>query len=232
MRTVRCQLAAVLAVTATALTACSATMSKDECRTVDWRTVGYEDGVAGRSGERIGEHRKACAEHGVTPDLNAYRAGRAEGLREYCQPHNGYRAGVNGAPYYDSCPPELAPAFVAAYESGRELYVRERRVADADSAIAYRRREIARLESKVADRALTAINENATPRSGPTQCSTPSTPPSASGSSSPRWPSSSATVPATSRSSRRTAPPLPRCPDQLRQTASTLLPSGSTRNDA
>jgi hypothetical protein len=108
-------------------------MSKDECRAVDWRTVGYEDGVAGHSGERIGQHRKASAEYGVTPDLDAYRAGRAEGLREYCQPHNGYRAGVSGAPYYDSCPAELAPAFVAAYQSGRELYVRERRVADADA---------------------------------------------------------------------------------------------------
>ena len=163
MRSTRYQIAALLTVAATALVACSSTMSKDECRTVDWRTIGYEDGVAGRSGERIGEHRKACAEHGVTPDLNAYRSGRAEGLREYCQPHNGYRAGANGAPYYDSCPPELAPAFVAAYESGRELYVRERRVSDADAAIAYRRREIARLESKLADRTLTVISDTATP---------------------------------------------------------------------
>jgi Protein of unknown function (DUF2799) len=157
-----CYRSAALLAAASWLAACSATMSKDECRAVDWRTVGYEDGVAGYSGERIGQHRKACAEYGVTPDLNAYRAGRAEGLREYCQPHNGYRAGVSGAPYYDSCPPELAPAFVAAYQSGRELYVRERRVADADAAIAYRRREVARLESSVADRALTVMSETAT----------------------------------------------------------------------
>ena len=26
------------------LAGCAAKMSKDECRTVDWRTVGYEDG--------------------------------------------------------------------------------------------------------------------------------------------------------------------------------------------
>jgi hypothetical protein len=161
MRYTCCRTAALLAA-ACWLAACSATMSKDECRAVDWRTVGYEDGVAGHSGERIGQHRKACAEYGVTPDLDAYRAGRAEGLREYCQPHNGYRAGVSGAPYYDSCPSELAPAFVAAYQSGRELYVRERRVADADAAIAYRRREVARLESSVADRALTVMSETAT----------------------------------------------------------------------
>ena len=138
MRTTAFHVATLLTAAASVLVACSSsTLSKEECRTVDWRTIGYEDGVAGHSGERIGEHRRACAEYGVTPDLNAYRAGREEGLREYCQPHNGYRAGVTGAPYYDSCPPELAPAFVTAYQSGRELYVRERRVADAVDEAGY-----------------------------------------------------------------------------------------------
>jgi hypothetical protein len=98
-------IACLVTVTALLLTACSTSMTKDECRTVDWRTVGYEDGVAGRPGDRIARHRKDCAEHGVTPDLDAYLAGRAAGLREYCQPNNGYRAGVTGATYYDTCPP-------------------------------------------------------------------------------------------------------------------------------
>jgi hypothetical protein len=153
----------LLAASLLTLAACSATMNRDECRTVDWRTVGYEDGVAGRPGDQIGLHRKACAEYGVTPDLDAYRTGRAEGLREYCQPHNGYRAGATGAVYYDGCPAELAPAFVAAYESGRELYVRERRVADADDQIEYDRREIARLEDAVARSAFDVVSETATP---------------------------------------------------------------------
>jgi ribosome modulation factor len=138
------------------------TMNKDECRSVDWRTVGYEDGVAGRSGERIGEHRRACAQHGVTPDLNAYLTGREHGLREYCQPHNGYRAGVNGATYYDACPADLAPAFEQAYDSGRELYVRTRRVTDAEDAIATRHREIRRLEERLTGHAFDVISESAT----------------------------------------------------------------------
>ena len=143
----------------------SSTLSKDECRTVDWRTIGYEDGVAGRSGDQIGRHRQACAEYGVAPDLDAYRAGRAEGLREFCQPNNGYRAGASGQIYYDSCPAELAPAFLAAYEDGRELYVRERRVSDADSAIAARRYEIARLEDSLLNGSfrVAAALETATP---------------------------------------------------------------------
>ena len=71
-------------------------MSEQECAATDWRTVGYEDGVAGRSGDNIGQHRKACAKHGVSPDLTLYQAGRNDGLREYCQPANGFRAGADG----------------------------------------------------------------------------------------------------------------------------------------
>jgi hypothetical protein len=153
----------LLAASLLGLAACSATMSKDECRTVDWRTVGYEDGVAGRSGERIGEHRKACAEYGVTPDLDAYRAGRAEGLREYCHPHNGYRAGANGNAYYDGCPAELEPAFLEAYHEGRERFLVESRVTDVDQQIAYKRRRIAELEDAVARNAFDIISETATP---------------------------------------------------------------------
>ena len=64
------------------LAGCSS-MSKNECLTVDWRTVGYEDGVAGYSGDRIGQHRKACAKYGVTTDLELYQQGRERGLREF-----------------------------------------------------------------------------------------------------------------------------------------------------
>ena len=46
----------------------------------DWRTVGFEDGTAGRSEGGIGRYRQQCSEHGVTPDLESYRAGHAEGL--------------------------------------------------------------------------------------------------------------------------------------------------------
>jgi hypothetical protein len=145
------------------LSGCATKMSKEECRTVDWRTVGYEDGVAGQPGDRIGQHRRDCAEHGVAPNLDAYLAGRAAGLREYCQPHNGYRAGENGHAYYDVCPAELAPAFVEAYEAGRALYVREQQVRDAEAAIEYRRQEIRRLEDRVAESAFDVIDAKATP---------------------------------------------------------------------
>jgi len=99
-----------------------ATMNKEECLTADWRAVGYEDGTRGYMASKIAEHRKACAEHGVTPDLDAYRAGRKEGLREFCKARNGYNLGIAGHGYAGTCPADLEEAFAAAYQQGRQIY--------------------------------------------------------------------------------------------------------------
>jgi len=104
-----------------ALSGC-ATMNRSECQTVDWQTVGYEDGVTGKSGDRIALHRKACAKYGVTPDLEAYRSGREQGLREYCNADNGFRLGERGAQLPGFCPADRQMAFEAAYRDGFHLY--------------------------------------------------------------------------------------------------------------
>ena len=53
-----------------------ATLDKDECMLADWRLIGYQDGVAGKSATVVGKYREDCAKHAVVPDLDAYRAGR------------------------------------------------------------------------------------------------------------------------------------------------------------
>jgi Protein of unknown function (DUF2799) len=123
-----------------------ASMNKNECLTVDWQTVGYEDGAAGRSGDRIAQHRKACAKHGVAPDLKAYQAGREQGLREYCQPQNGYRLGERGADPVGFCPADLAMNFEDAYRDGFELYSLRARVSQAENDINNMRAERSRAQ--------------------------------------------------------------------------------------
>jgi Protein of unknown function (DUF2799) len=104
------------------LSSCATGMSKDECALADWQTIGYEDGLRGFPAERIGAHRVACAKHQVTPNLVAYNAGRERGLREYCQPKNGFRAGLNGTGYANVCPGSTETAFVNAYQWGRQIH--------------------------------------------------------------------------------------------------------------
>jgi hypothetical protein len=128
-------LGAMSMLAATFLIGGCASMSKDECMTTDWRTVGYEDGVAGYSGSRIADHRKACAKYGVAPDLDAYQSGRTSGLREFCVPQNGFHVGAHGGTYNGVCSAQLEPAFLDAYETGRELRRLRTRVSNTENRI-------------------------------------------------------------------------------------------------
>lgn len=139
-----------------------ATMDREECLTVDWRTIGFEDGTAGYSGDRIGQHRKACAKHGVTPDLSAYQAGRAEGLREYCVPANGFRLGSQGGSYNGMCPSDLDAAFADAYHSGRQLYTLQSRLSNVSHQLDSKRGALRNAESDIVTKSAVAISSEAT----------------------------------------------------------------------
>jgi hypothetical protein len=129
---------------------------------MDWRTIGYEDGAAGHPASRIGVHRKACGEHGVAPDFDAYQAGRGEGLLEFCTPANGYRIGASGGDYGGVCPVEREGEFVRAFSEGHEAYVLRSRVNSTSNQLGSRRRELERLEKAVVEKAAAAVDESVT----------------------------------------------------------------------
>jgi len=161
MRSKMMRRAALAAVAAFAVSGC-ATISKEECRAMDWRTVGYEDGATGQGVGRLSSRRQACAKHGVTPDLDAYRLGREEGLREFCRPANGFRVGASGHGYGGVCPEHLAAAFADSYESGRRLWQLERRVDDTINGIIARRNEIERIDEVLVSSSLVIVGEGTT----------------------------------------------------------------------
>jgi len=131
-----------------ALSGC-ASMSGDECLTSDWRAIGYEDGSQGYASSRLGQHRKACAKHGVTPDFQAYQSGRDDGLKEYCQPQRGYNLGVGGGRYNGVCPSHLEPGFLDAYRTGAQLYTLRSNVNNANYQISAKQRELDSLDESV-----------------------------------------------------------------------------------
>jgi hypothetical protein len=117
-------------------------MSGDECLTSDWQMIGFEDGSRGYGAERLGEHRKACAKHGVTPDLTAYRAGREEGLRDFCQPARAFNLGSRGGHYNGVCAAELEGDFLDAYRAGYHLYELQANVNSTNYQINARQNEL------------------------------------------------------------------------------------------
>ena len=52
------------------------TMSADQCLVGDWGGRGYQDGLNGLRSDRLDDHAKACAKHGVTPNVSAYYSAR------------------------------------------------------------------------------------------------------------------------------------------------------------
>ncbi len=120
----------------TAVLAGCASLDRDECRNADWYAIGLEDGARGRALERLGDHRRACAAHGVAPQAERYMAGRSEGLKSFCTYQQGYAQGRAGHGNAGACPRELAAGFAAGYERGRELYQLQRRLDEVHKEIA------------------------------------------------------------------------------------------------
>lgn len=130
------------------LAGCAA-MSEAECRSGDWYGVGERDGRAGR-GSRLGDYAEACEKAGVLPDTAEYANGRERGLRAYCTPENGYRAGVEGQSYQNVCAPEVQAAFLREYERGRERFEFRRDLDTLRREVDWRAREIVRLNGLLA----------------------------------------------------------------------------------
>lgn len=140
------------------VSACASGLSKDECRVADWRAIGYEDGVQGWPESRVGEHRKACAEHGIALNLDAYRNGWDDGVRRYCQPGNGYRQGRMGNQYAGVCPSDLEAEFLHAYGHGRELYGLESKVRHTARTLGYKRNRLAEIETELRDTGIELVS--------------------------------------------------------------------------
>lgn len=103
-----------------------ASLTPEQCRQADWRQIGFADGTGGLSAGRINDHAKACAEVGIRPNLDDYLNGREQGLRNYCQPENGFAVGRSGSQANSAdCPEHMKPAFMARYLHGQQVYLLE-----------------------------------------------------------------------------------------------------------
>lgn len=128
---------AVLAV----LAAC-ASLSEEQCRAGDWRDIGFADGAQGRAPAYVERHQKACAKAGVAPDVQAWLAGRQQGLARYCTPAKAYEIGRGGRDIAPWCSPaqlaQMRPAHDrgrAYFEIGQDIAAERRDLSDVDDLI-------------------------------------------------------------------------------------------------
>ncbi len=108
---------------ASLLLLCScASMNQSECLNANWQMIGLEDGAQGRTLAYVGNHRKACAEYGISPDLEQYQAGHTRGLQQFCTYARGFALGQRGSRDPNVCPPQLSGDFRFGHQRGLEIY--------------------------------------------------------------------------------------------------------------
>jgi hypothetical protein len=117
------------------LAAGCASLDRNQCVNANWYAIGLEDGARGQALERLGTHRRACAEHAVAPDAERYVAGRNEGLKTFCTHERGFAQGRAGHSNTGVCPAGLAAGFQSGYQLGRELWDLNRQLGDVQRQI-------------------------------------------------------------------------------------------------
>jgi hypothetical protein len=124
-------------------------MSPESCQVADWRALGIVDGEAGASLSKFEARQSDCAKIGVKADFAAYDAGRLSGLRTFCQPSSGFRAGLNGYSYAGACPADLESDFMMGYRDGAAAYQVKQALSSAESDVNSARSERDRIDEKI-----------------------------------------------------------------------------------
>lgn len=109
-----------LALTLVSLGGCE-TLSKSECQTGDWYSIGVRDGANGYTEDRYLQNAKACAKRGLTADRDRWLEGREHGLERYCTARNAFEVGSRADSYLGVCRDRGEGEFMYGYDLGRSL---------------------------------------------------------------------------------------------------------------
>lgn len=129
-----------------------ATLSKEQCQTGDWLSLGLADGLKGYPETRISEHQTACAEFGISVNRQLYEAGRSEGLKSYCTPNNAAEIGLAGKSYANVCKGSAGVSFSRVYRQANNVYAIEQQIELAQSQIESLSRQLAKPDLSAAER--------------------------------------------------------------------------------
>ena len=104
-----------------------ASVSKEDCLLTDWYEIGRMDGRQGKPRTVFQGRAKACLEHGINADRQAYYSGHDQGLKYYCTQQKGFELGQKGLPYNSVCPLQLESDFRAGYDKGMQFFCSEQK---------------------------------------------------------------------------------------------------------
>lgn len=139
-----------LSVAVLTITGCATTtgLTKTQCEqlaqnSIDWRTLGEQDGLMGRGADYFAQHLQGCSQKlnmssavMTTPtalqtqNQQLWEQGRQAGLKKYCTPLRAYQLGREGFSYQNVCPQAQMVELLKANDEGLYNYQREQNLRD------------------------------------------------------------------------------------------------------
>lgn len=104
------------------LSACGSHLNQQQCASMNWYQVGYNDGAAGNYQQDLHNAMQDCAKFGMTVDATRYQKGWQAGVKQFCQPEQAEQLGIRGQTYNPVCPSHLSAAFDQAWRRGLHRY--------------------------------------------------------------------------------------------------------------
>ena len=138
------------------------TVSENQCTAGDWETLGYRDGANGHRSSRLLQHQDACVRHGIVPDRTDYMVGWEQGVREYCEPNNGFHVGERGWSQDNVCPADMRADFLHAYKEGRSLYLARVDVVNLEQELEWKTARLADVKAQIVSTAAAQLNGDLT----------------------------------------------------------------------
>jgi len=136
------------AITALSLTQCTS-LNLEQCKHSDWYTLGMTDGNSGAASSTLNEYIEDCSEFGLSVNTELWTAGYRAGLKNYCQPENGYNQGLQGAYYNGVCSNN---EFVKRYNEGHRQFEIKNEIAKIQSRLRDIDRELTQANKKINDK--------------------------------------------------------------------------------
>lgn len=130
------------------LAGCSS-LSEEECRTMSWYNLGYQDGAQGKARSATRDYVATCHEYGLRVDEGEWLRGYDKGLELYCIPELAYSKGKEGQAYRGVCPNDAS--FLEHYQRGHQEYLLTTRLRELSDELKHTERNLYVLERTIRD---------------------------------------------------------------------------------
>lgn len=97
------------------LGSCSS-LTKDDCKNIDWNRKGFEEGSRGET-SNIRSYENQCRDFGISAPLSGYVDGHRKGLKQFCTYKNGHDLALSGSMSVRDCE-VLSVEYTRGYREG------------------------------------------------------------------------------------------------------------------